>query len=305
MESMIAAIARRVTDGHPLSDEDARAIFESHDLIAIGMMADEVRRRVHGPRTTFVRVFEVHCQAPPAALPANLSAGEIRIVGVPVSADAAVDAVEKTATLASGVPLTGFSLADLQALAPGGKELQELCVRLRRAGLEAVAEVPVDRVDAAGGAIVAAREGGLAVERLTVQDMDTGSRIAMLTRARDLQAASGGFVALAPLPRNVAVTAPSTGYDDVKQVALARLLVGEVRSIQLDWALYGPKLAQVALTMGADDVDGIIADDPGTLGPRRRAIEEIRGNIRAAGLEPVERDARWNERTVSGETTRA
>ena len=58
----------------------------------------------------------------------------------------------------------------------------------------------------------------------------------------------------------------------------------------MDWALYGPKLAQVALTIGADDVDGVAAVDPGTLGARRSPLEEIRGNIRAAGLEPVERN---------------
>ena len=45
--------------------------------------------------------------------------------------------------------------------------------------------------------------------------------------------------------------------------------------------------------MGADDVDGVAAADPGTLGTRRSPIEEIKGNIRSAGLEPVERDARF------------
>ena len=42
------------------------------------------------------------------------------------------------------------------------------------------------------------------------------------------------------------------GFDDVKQVALARLLVSNIDSIQVDWPLYGPKLAQVALSVGAD-----------------------------------------------------
>ena len=55
--------------------------------------------------------------------------------------------------------------------------------------------------------------------------------------------------------------------------------------------LYGPKLAQVALTMGADDVDRVSAIDPGILGTRRSPLEEIRSNIRAAGLEAVERNA--------------
>jgi aminodeoxyfutalosine synthase len=74
---------------------------------------------------------------------------------------------------------------------------------------------------------------------------------------------------------------------------MARLVVPDIPSIQVDWALYGPKLAQVALTVGADDVDSVAAHDPGTLGARRSVVEEIKGNIRAASLEPVERNARF------------
>ena len=57
----------------------------------------------------------------------------------------------------------------------------------------------------------------------------------------------------------------------------------------MDWPLYGPKLAQVALTMGADDVDAVSPLE-GDLGRRRSPLEEIRGNIKAAGLEAVERN---------------
>ena len=79
----------------------------------------------------------------------------------------------------------------------------------------------------------------------------------------------------------------------MKRIALARLAAENIESIQVDWALYGPKLAQFALTIGADDVDNVAAVDPGTLGMRRSPLEEIRGNIRSAALEPVERNARY------------
>jgi aminodeoxyfutalosine synthase len=125
--------------------------------------------------------------------------------------------------------------------------------------------------------------------------MAPDTRLAIVERARDLQALVGGFLAFAPLPRVTSVTAPTTGYEDVKQIAIARLVAGNIPSIQVDWALYGPKLAQVALTVGADDVDGVAARDPGTLGLRRSALEEIRGNIRAAGLEPAERNGLFEE----------
>jgi 2-iminoacetate synthase ThiH len=61
----------------------------------------------------------------------------------------------------------------------------------------------------------------------------------------------------------------------------------------VDWSRYGPKLAQVALTFGADDVWGVSASDEAPEGRRRAPLEEIRRNAEAAGFEPVERDGRF------------
>jgi hypothetical protein len=269
------------------------AILATHDLIAVGVQGDDVRRRMHGARTTFVRVFEIHVDAPLASLPAGLAAGECRIVGRPASAQAAAEAVANAAPLVSGVPLTGFSLADLQALAPDPDGLASLCSRLHDAGLDAIADVPLDLLDQPASAVRAARDAGLGVWRLTVHELSDHARLTTVERARDLQAAVGGFRAFAPLPRTMSVATPTTGYDDVKQIALARVVVTNIDSIQVDWPLYGPKLAQVGLTVGADDVDGVAAVDPGILGTRRSPLEEIKGNIRAAALEAAERDGRF------------
>jgi hypothetical protein len=268
-------------------------VLSTRDLIAVGVQGDDVRRRMHGARTTFVRVFEVHVDAPVPARPSGLAAGEVRIVGRPASEDAAIEAVKLAATLAGGVPLTGFSLADLLVLAPESEALASLCGRLHDAGLEAIGETPLDLLDEPALAVRAARDAGLGVWRLTIHALADDARISIVERARDLQTAVGGFRAFAPLPRTMSISAPTTGYEDVKQVALARLVVSNIDSIQVDWPLYGPKLAQVALTVGADDVDGIAAVDPGVLGTRRSPIEEIKGNIRAAALEALERDGRF------------
>jgi hypothetical protein len=280
------------------------SILTTPNLIAVGVLGDEVRRRMHGARTTFVRVFEVHVDAPPSALPARVAAGEFRIVGRPASEERAVSAVRAAARLAHeavrnghrrAAPVTGFSLADLNRLSTSLRSLAELCDRLHDEGLEAIAETPLDLFDDPAGAVRAARDGGLAVSRLTVSSFpdDISQRISIVERARDLQQAVGGFRTFAPLPRAMSVAAPTTGYDDIKQVVLARVLVTNIDSIQVDWPLYGPKLAQVALTMGADDVDGVAAEDPGVLGTRRSPIEDIKRNITAAALEPLERDGRF------------
>ena len=291
---MIGAIAERVAQGAPIDEADARAILDTHDLVAIGSMADDVRRRMHGVETTFQRVFEVHVDAIPAALPAGLMAGEIRLIGRPASVDAALAAVRDAARLAGETPLGGFALADLLALADGSPDvLERACVQLRAAGLQIVAEAAVDGDADPQDAIAAARRAGLMVPTLVVQSLPAERRVEVLMRARALQESLGGFRALAPLPRTIPDSVPTTGYDDVKVVALARVLVTDIPSIQVDWPLYGPKLAQFALTVGADDVDRVAAEETGLLGRRRSAIEEIRGNIRAAGLEPRERNARW------------
>jgi hypothetical protein len=198
--------------------------------------------------------------------------------------------------VAGSTPLTGYSLADLFDLAGGdGAALTELSRRLVAAGLPIVAEAPLDLLPDAPAAIRAARDGGLQVPRLTVHQLSAGDALRFCVLARDIQASVGGVRAFAPLPRVSSIAQPSTGYDDVKQIAVARLLAGSIDSIQVDWTLYGPKLAQVALTMGADDVDAVSALQ-GDLGRRRSPIEEIRGNIHAAGLEPVERDGSWRAR---------
>lgn len=275
-----------------ISIEDAKAILADRNVISVGARGDDARRRRHGAKTTFVRVLELHTDAVPSSLPAGSAAGEIRLVGKAPSVAAAVASVEAARAIAGDVPVTGYSVADLLELAGGvGPSLTDLAGRLAAAGLSIVAEAPIDLLPDAVGAVRAVRAGGLQVPRLTIQHAsDDPLHLAEL--AREIQAAVDGVRAFAPLPRVTSVAQPTTGYDDVRQIAVARLMVHNIPSIQVDWALYGPKLAQVALTMGADDVDGVSALE-GDLGRRRSPLEEIRGNITAAGLEPVERTGSW------------
>ncbi len=290
----LETLADRLARGEAATPADARLLLDTSDLIAVGSIADDVRRRLHGTRTTFVRVFEAHVDAVPGSLPAGMVAGELRIVGRPSSVAAAVEAARTLFALAGGIPVTGFSLADLEAVAAAeGRPRDEVVAALRDAGLDAIADVPIDEMPAAAAAVDTARGAGLRVLRMTVHTLRADQRVAIVERARDLQALVGGFQAFAPLPRTVSVALPTTGYADIKQIALARVLAQSIPSIQVDWPLYGPKLAQVALTMGADDIDGIAAVDAGALGTRRSPIEEIRTNIRAAALEPVERNGRF------------
>lgn len=264
----------------------AQQILDAPDLIQVGVAGDDARRAMHGAETTFARVYEIHVDAPPQALPPGVQAGEFRIVGAPASLDVAVTAVKAAAALAGGVPVTGFSVADLAALG----RLDDVARALKSAGLAAIAHLPIDGVEDAPAAARQIRDGGLTINTITIERLSDEARLDLCDKAQRLQASDGGFKAFAPLPRTISITKATTGYDDVKMVALARTVVTNVPSIQVDWQLYGPKMAQVALTVGADDIDNVSPVDAGVLGTRRSPVEEIKRNITSAGLEPVERD---------------
>ena len=276
------------------STADLSKLAASHDIISLGMMADDVRRRRHGTRTTFVRVICVSCDGS-SPIPAPGAAGEVRIAGVPVSRAAAVARVRAVVGASNGAPVSAFSLADLEQLAANDDaSLRSLLEELRAAGLELVAEAPVDRLHDARRAIEAVNIAGLSLARLTVEQSPSADPLPLLKTVADLQRDVAVIRAFAPLPRRVNAAAPTTGFDDVKRVALARIVADNVPSIQVDWSLYGPKLAQVALTVGADDVDAVSAQDDQSEGRRRAPLEEIRRNIRAASQEPVERNGRFD-----------
>jgi aminodeoxyfutalosine synthase len=278
----------------PTTDADLATLAATHDIISLGMRADETRRKRHGTRTTFVRVANVAADSA-ATLEWPAAAGEIRIVGTPTGRAAAVERVTAVVARASGTPVSAFSLADLEQLAARDSvTLRSILEELRAAGLELVAEAPFDRLQDARRSVEEVNIAGLSLARLTIHQLPAADVWSHLKRVADLQQRVAVIRAFAPLPRTSNPAAPTTGFDDVKRVALARLIVDAVPSIQVDWALYGPKLAQVALTFGADDVDGVSAEDDTSQGPRRAPLEEIRRNIRAAGQEPVERNGRFD-----------
>jgi len=276
------------------SEQQLEGFASSHDIISLGMAADEVRRARHGARTTFVRVADIRASlGSPATWPA--AAGEVRIVGTPETRAAAVARVTEVSGRTGTAPLTGFSLADLEQIAAReAVTLRALLEELHAAGLELVAEAPFDRLHDARRSIEEVNIAGLGLARLTIDQSASADSLPILRAVSDLQRAVGVLKAFAPLPRRTNPAVPTTGYEDVKRVALARLVCDNIPSIQVDWARYGPKLAQVALTVGADDVDGVSAEDETTEGRRRAPLEEIRRNIRAAGLEPVERSGRFD-----------
>jgi aminodeoxyfutalosine synthase len=290
-------LERKVDAAGLLTPAELARVLACPDLVSVGVLGEMARRRASGDVVTFGRVAVVA----PGPLPADAgSAGELRVLGAPGTRAEAVARARAAADVPGRPTLTAFSLADL--LDSSGHDhlvLADLAAELRAAGVDAVAEVPVDRfvsTEALIDALRAIGQGGLAAPRATVDRAGLGDRLALIERVAEAHAETGALRAFAPLPRVDPIETPSTGYDDVKTIALARLRCPASVVIQVDWPLYGPKLAQVALAYGAGDVDGVAAVDVANLGARRSPVEDISRQIRAAGGTPVERDGRFERR---------
>ncbi len=278
----------------PVTDAELADLATTHDIIRLGVLADEERRRRHGRRTTFVRVAEL-ASTLGAPIDVPPTAGERRIVGVPATCGEAVQRVREVAADRSGIPLSGFSLADLETLAiEAGVTLRSVLEELQAGGLEIIAEAPFERLRDPRRSVEEVNIAGMRLGRLTIERLPSTDPIPLYRRINELQYDVAVVQTFAPLPRRLNPSVPTTGYDDLKRIALARIMLNDISSIQVDWALYGPKLAQVALTVGADDLDAVSPVDDLSEGRRRAPLEEVRRNIEAAALEPVQRDGRFD-----------
>ncbi len=130
-------------------------------------------------------------------------------------------------------------------------------------------------------------------------------RVDHLVRLREQQDSSDGFVTFIPLafhPDNTRMDyLPSTsGLTDLRNVAVSRLLLDNFPHIKVYWIMTGLKTAQIALSFGADDIDGTVTEEKithmaGADTPEAISAEEIIQLIEEAGRIPVERDTLYNE----------
>lgn len=289
---MVNDLEVKAAAGLALTHQETERVLACPDLVSVGILGELSRRAHHGDTVTYGQVLVVDSEAVPADLG---GAREVRITTTPHSIDAACAHVRAVVAMAGAVPVTGYSVPDLLALAGGDHlVLAELAARLRAAGLAGVAFLPVDVCEDPAELVRALTHGGLQVLRATVDRAATmAERLVCIERVAALQAETSALRAFAPLPRFDEADTPSTGYDDVRTIVAARLVCASVPSIQVDWALYGPKLAQVAIAYGADDIDNVPAIDTLGMGHRRSPSEDIARQITAAFATPVARNGRF------------
>jgi aminodeoxyfutalosine synthase len=264
------------------------------DILSLGMAADEARRAAHGGVATYLRVYALGSTEIISACVIPAEAGEVRVHDLPASLAEAVDRIATLRARADGLPMAAYSMADLEARAgEGWGAIEDVLRRLVDAGLTDVAELPVDRLADPVRSVRALQAAGAHPRRLTIASPVGDRKLEIL----DLIAACRQSVAtplyVAPLPKNAPIDKPTTGYEDLRMVALTRLLLSTSEHadrsfVEVDWQLYGPKLAQVALTFGADHLDAVPAGSDASLGPRRATVADVERNIRAAGFDPKE-----------------
>jgi aminodeoxyfutalosine synthase len=133
-------------------------------------------------------------------------------------------------------------------------------------------------------------------------------RIDHLCKLRELQGETGGFQTLIPLafhPDNTKLGVDhkiqkASAIMDLRMIAISRLMLDNFAHIKAYWIMLGIPTAQLALSYGADDIDGTVVHekiyhDAGSDSPQELTVAQLRRLIEEAGRVPIERDTLYHE----------
>ncbi|MBD0348417.1 MAG: aminofutalosine synthase MqnE [Thermoleophilia bacterium] len=357
--SLLEAVREKVEAGERLDFEDAVALLESDDLLAVGELADVARRRRGGGDEAFfvqnlylnqTNVCRVKCkfcafavtqkqanaytytpeQLVEDALAQRELTGftEVHMVGGEsphVTFDYYVEIVRQLREAMPDVHLKCFTASEIHHMTTlSGLSHEDVLATLRDAGLGSLpgggAEVFAERVRRLVAPGKESAEIWLETHRtahglgipthctLLYGHVETyEERVDHLLRLRALQDETGGFLAFIPLafhPENTIFErrgwTHTVGSDDLKMIAVSRLLLDNVPHVKAYWIMMGMPLAQIALHFGANDVQGTVVREEifhaaGARTETEQKIDELVRFLRAAGRVPVQRDTLYNE----------
>jgi len=204
----------------------------------------------------------------------------------------------------SGLPvaevLERLVRAGLDSLPGGGAEILSERVRARLCPRKASASRWIEVMRTAH------RMGLRSTATMLYGHIETAEeRVDHLLSLRALQDETGGFTCFIPLAFQPARThlsdiPPVGGAESLKTIAVARLMLDNFDHVKAYWIVLGPKLAQVALSFGADDLHGTvfeeqIAHDAGAASPLGLSVEDLAALAEEAGFAAVERDSTYRE----------
>lgn len=351
IDGRLEGIYSKVLNGSRLSKEDGICIYETHDLIGLGQIANYVRRSLHGNKAFYIynqhlnytNVCKNRCRFCAYAKdrkergaytwsieeiekrlmeridePVN----ELHIVGglnEDLTFEYFIDLLKTVKKVRPEATIKAFTSVEIDYLSNlAGCSVQETIQRLKDAGLEMMpgggAEVLNSRIHEELfpkkighkrwlEIIKAVHTAGIKTNATMLYGhIETiEERVDHLITLRELQDETQGFSAFIPLAfhsKNTQIPhiPPTTAVDDLKNVAAARLLLDNFDHIKAYWVMIGEKLAQVALSFGADDLDGTIIEErithtAGATSAKGLTKDQMENMIVKAGFEPVERDS--------------
>jgi len=352
-DTALEPIRVKVLSGSRLSFEDGVALYNSHDLLALGHLANHVREARHGDAGYFVWNTHINhtnvCVATCDFCAFAAKPGEARgytmqlqeIFETVARLPKAVREVHIVGGLHPDLPWTYFTemlkgikqvRPDIHVKAFTAVEIFFFHKLYRMSVASVLAELKAAGLDSmpGGGAEVFAKQTR---DKIIKGKADAGQwlsvmreahkrgiptnatllyghiesvedRVDHLIRLRELQDETGGFVTYIPLAfqpwEAPAMKLPeTTGFEDLKAIAVGRLMLDNFPHIKAYWIMIGPRLAQVGLSFGADDLDGTvteekIAHDAGATTAQFLSVHELCRLIREAGRRPIERDTVFN-----------
>jgi aminodeoxyfutalosine synthase len=346
-------ILKKVEAGARLSFDDAVTMYRSHDILALGYMANLVRERLHGDTTYFnvnrhinpTDVCVASCRLcafgkrakDPTAYTMSMEqvwevAGhgyaeavtEFHIVGglhPELSLDWFCEMIAGLKQRYPDVHLKAFTMVEVAFLAKRARlSLRQTLERLKAAGVDSLpgggAEIFSERVrriicdhkiDGNEWLETAkiAHEIGLKSNCTMLYGHleNEEDRADHLIKLREVQDETNGFVTFIPLafhPQNTALShlPKTTGFDDLKQIAISRLMLDNIPHIKAYWIMMTPSMAQIAQRFGANDIDGTVVEekiyhDAGATTSQHLRRQDLLRLIKEAGRKPVERDTSY------------
>lgn len=347
-------IARKVSAGERLSEQDGVTLYRSPDLLAIGWLANLVRERKHGNLTFFnvnrhinpTNVCVASCRLcafgkkkgdsgtytmaleeawASAATGYSEAVTEFHIVGglhPDLPFEYFLDLVEGLKIRFPKVHIKAFTMVEVAFLAKRARlTIPEALQQMKAAGVDSCpgggAEIFADRVrhiicdhkidgsewlDTAKMVHQAGLRSNATMLYGHVENEE--DRVDHMMKLRAVQDETGGFQTFIPLafhPENTVLghLPRTSGFDDMRQIAVGRLMLDNFAHVKSYWQMVTPKMAQISLRFGADDIDGTVVEEKiyheaGATTPQGMRRAELERLIREAGREPVERDTLYN-----------
>ncbi|MFZ5625388.1 MAG: aminofutalosine synthase MqnE [Gemmatimonadota bacterium] len=365
-DARLRPIGEKVAEGRRLDAADARTLYETTDLLGLGLLADFANRRRNGDRVFFsanqhinptnvciLRNTCVFCSF--ARMPREDGAYTRSLDEVFAEAEQARGAPTREFHIVGGLhpklrlsyytdmirglkerhphvhikALTAVEIAHLARIEKISE--REVLQALKDAGLTSLPGGGAEVFSTAVRATIAERklsgEEWIRVHRVAHElgipsnctmlygHVETAEdRIEHLTMLRNLQDETGGFLTYIPLayhPDNNAlgeelgrVGSATTGYEDLKNLAIGRLFLDNIPHVKTHWPMVTPFLSQIAFSFGCDDIEGTVVyeriyHDAGARTELHMPYLRLVRLIRGAGKRPVERDSLY--RTVRDE----